>query len=738
HESADELIGPREIEYQDGWIPVGYLWARTIPCQNPGCGAEIPLIKQFWLAKKKNKKIAYRPVVDYVNKQVDFEILENAEAIEAANFDPSEGTVSRANARCPVCEQVTKAKQTRQLAKDGKMGERMVAVVFHHPDQFGKRYRLANELDASVFDEATTYLEAKLANWPYLENPIPTESAPPEGHRSCSNAIYGMTTWDTFFNTRQKLTLVTFLGKIKGSFKKIRVNCEELIVQTSLKFSADGLAKAVVGYLSVILDMQAAFNNNGARWENTSEAIKHVFSRQALPMMWDYVELCPFSGSSGSIESGLIYYLKYIDFASFGHGENGSAQQFSATDLPFPDDHFDALLTDPPYYDNVHYADLSDFFYVWLKRSVGELFPELFVTPLTPKSSEAIASKTRHPTTKIAKDFFEQTLGQAFFEIHRVLQTGGVAVIVYAHKTTEGWETMLNGLVNIGLVVTASWPVHTEMKARLVAAQTAALASSIYMVCRKMERQPLGFWNEIQSKIKARVEEKLEQFWNQGIAGGDFFISAIGPGMEEYSRYERVETYSGEAIGTDQLLAFIRSVSTNFLAHRLLKDAGRESIDKEAQFYLTYRWTYLDNSVPFDDARKIASAQGVDLEKLWKSGGFVYKRGSKIWVRGPKKRGEVKDVNNMVDAMHKACQFWEKGKKAEIAQLLGQSGYGQSGAFWQLCQAVAETLINGNKEKQLLEGLLIDRERYARDSAEVYAEVRKPKPKQMRLLEEDV
>jgi adenine-specific DNA methylase len=256
------------------------------------------------------------------------------------------------------------------------------------------------------------------------------------------------------------------------------------------------------------------------------------------------------------------------------------------------------------------------------------------------------------------------------------------------------------------------------------------------MVCRKIKRQELGFWNELQPNIKVRVEEKLEQFWEQGIAGGDFFISAIGPGMEEYSRYERVETYAGEPVGTDQLLAFIRGVATNFLAHRLLKDAGREAIDKEAQFYLTYRWTYLDNGVPFDDARKIASAQGVDLEKLWGSGGFVYKRGSKIWVRGPKKRGEVKEVDNMVDAMHKACQLWEKGKKAEITQLLGQTGYGQSGAFWQFCQGVAETLINGNKEKQLLEGLLIDRERYARESAEVYAEASKPKPKQLDLFDE--
>jgi len=270
------------------------------------------------------------------------------------------------------------------------------------------------------------------------------------------------------------------------------------------------------------------------------------------------------------------------------------------------------------------------------------------------------------------------------------------------------------------------------MKNRLVAAQTASLASSIYMVCRKIEREPLGFWNELQPRIKTRVEEKLAQFWREGIAGGDFFISAIGPGMEEYSRYERVEKYSGEAVGTGELLHYIRQVATDFLVHRLLAGASTEAIDKEAQFYLTYRWTYLDNKVPFDDARKIASAEGVDLEQLWGKGGFVRKRGANVEVLGPHKRGEVKEVHNMVDAMHRACQLWERGERAELNQELAQTGYGQSGAFWQFCQAVAECLLNGSKEKQLLEGLLIGKDSYMRESAEI-AEAAE-KPEQARLF----
>jgi adenine-specific DNA methylase len=266
---------------------------------------------------------------------------------------------------------------------------------------------------------------------------------------------------------------------------------------------------------------------------------------------------------------------------------------------------------------------------------------------------------------------------------------------------------------------------------------SAALASSIYMVCRKVEREPVGFWNELQPQIRARVEEKLKQFWAEGIAGGDFFISAIGPGMEAYSRYERVETYAGDPVVVDTLLHFIRSVATDFLVRRLLTDASVGSIDKEAQFYLTYRWTYLDNAVPFDDARKIASAEGVDLERLWGKGGFVKKSGSNVRVLGPKKRGEVKEIDNMVDAMHRACQLWEQGQKTQLTDMLSRTGYGQSGAFWQFCQAIAESLINGSKEKQLLEGLLMGKDAYIRESADYVPEPEEPGPEQLRMdLEE--
>ena len=726
-EDAEGLVGKRPITEQEGWIPVGYLWARTIPCQNPTCGAEIPLVKQFWLAKKADKKIAYRPVVDKVNKRVEFELLEDEAAIDAAGFDPSDGTVTRADARCLVCEQVTKAKDTRRLAREGKMGERMVAVVLYHPDQVGKKYRLATAEDERVFAGAAAYLEEKLASWPYLESPLPTEELPPIGTLGFRVQRYGMTQWHHLFNPRQKLALVTFLDKIKGSYGRVLDDCAAVLDEAGVQgVAGEELAKAVVGYLGIVLNRSVDKGSTLVRWNNAGEKLEATFARQALPMLWDFGEINFFSGVNGDWTSNRDWVTVYLSRNSVDPIAQSDFTHASAVTLPYAEGSFDAILTDPPYYDNVPYAALSDFFYVWFKRSIGQVFPELFLTPVVAKSGEAIMEPTRHDDGVAAKQFFEETLGAAFKEMHRILKPGGVAVIVYAHKTTEGWETMLNGLVNAGLVVTGSWPMHTESKTRLRAAASAALASSIYMVCRKVEREPLGFWNELQPQIKERVEEKLEQFWNDGISGGDFFISAIGPGMEAYSRYERVESYSGEPVGVDVLLAYIRQVATNFLVNLLLKDASAGSIDKEAQFYLTYRWTFLTNQVDYDDARKIASAEGVDLEKLWGREGFVKKSGSKIAILGPKQRGEVKAVRNMVDAMHRACQLWEQGKRARIPEMLAQTGYGASGAFWQFCQGVAECLLDGSKEKQLLEGLLIGKDSYIRDSADVVAEGRTP------------
>ncbi len=189
--------------------------------------------------------------------------------------------------------------------------------------------------------------------------------------------------------------------------------------------------------------------------------------------------------------------------------------QASATSLPYPDNYFNAVITDPPYYDNVNYAELSDFFYVWLKRTIGDLYPDLFSTPMVPKTEEIVSNPVRQGNAKKAKQFFEDMITKAFKEVYRVLKPEGIACIVFAHKSTDAWETIINALLNSGLYLTASWPVHTEMKTRLTAKETTSLASSIYMVCRKRTENKTAYFNEIKPHIEARIKEKLDQSWNE-------------------------------------------------------------------------------------------------------------------------------------------------------------------------------------------------------------------------------
>ena len=712
------LVGKREVKNAEGWIPVAYLWARTISCQNPTCNATIPLVGQFWLSKKDGKRVAYSPVVDRADDSISFELLEGAE-LEAAiadGFNPSDGTITNGNARCPVCNQVVKNNELRPLAMKKGLGQRLVAVILHHPDETGKKYRLATDEDQAVYDEAADHLREVIATWPGLDTPLPEEAInparPSPNARGLSSVTrYGFDTFAGLYNERQQLGLLTLMKALADARSGIVDDAARLAAALPSQ-DAEGLAEAVYGYVAIVVSRMVDRLTQFSRWHNSGEKLEAALSSdKKLPMIWDYAEANPFSGSGGGWDSQLGWVLRYIETNSWKAAATVSISRGSATNLPFEDATFDAVLTDPPYYDNYPYADLSDYYYVWMKRMLGEQYPDLFATPLAPKSEEAVMLTSRRPSLTEAKQFFEDQLRESFQEMYRVLKSEGVAVVVYAHTTTEGWETMLNGLCQAGFLVSGSWPIETEMKNKVGAARSAFLGSSIYMVCRKAERAPLGFWDAVRPHVKARVEEKLAQFWAAGIAGGDFFISAIGPGMEAYSRYERVETVGGEAISVLDLLTYIRSVATDFLVHRLLKGAGTERIDKEAQFYLTYRWTFLDNTVEYDDARRIATAEGVNLDRLWEEGGFVKKRGSKISVLGPHERTVKKPVN-MVDALHRACALWEKGQKDALSQHLYETGYARSGAFWQLGQAIAECLPSGKKEKQLLEGLLLGRTQY--------------------------
>jgi putative DNA methylase len=693
---------------EDGWIPIDYIWVRKISCQNPMCDLEIPMIRQYWLAKKGKKRVCYYPIVNHELKSIKYKILSGNE-IKENNFDPSKGTIIRGNVTCPICNQVIESKKVRETSFQKGLPTQMVAVVLKSPNQSGKKYRIANEYDYEHYQNAEKYLEEKESNWLFLETPYPNEKLPPIGTLGYRIQRYGYDTWDKIYNPRQKLSMVCFLQYIKLSYNEILEESEEICALYPVLGDSVDLTNAIVGYLGLLHGKMSEWITTLNSWQPHVECPSHIFTRPAIPMCWDYAEMNPIEKTSGSWMSLLRVMLGGVNRCKVGN-DTIKVSQEDATKLSFDDNYFDAIFTDPPYYDNIPYSDLSDFFYVWLKRSLGDIFPSLFITNLPQKKSEIVANPIRQEDPK---KFFEDMLAKSFIEMYRVLKTDGITTIVYAYKTTKGWETLLSALLKAGFVVTASWPIRTEMKTRLRAAASATLASSIYMVCRKRVRLELGIWNDIKQEIRSLVESKLKQFWTSEIVGGDFFISAIGPGMEVFSKYKRIETYGGEVVSVIQLLDTIRSICANYIISQLLSNGATYQIDKKSQFYLAYRWTYLDNKIDFDDVFKLASGIGISLDDFEGKNGIIKISGKNVSVLGPKDRVIEDPVSSIVDVAHKSLVLWEKGLTNEIRILLNNTTQGSSDAFWKFCQAVSESLLEGSKEKQLLEGFLIGRERYS-------------------------
>jgi putative DNA methylase len=731
----------------DGSILVGYIWARTVPCQNPTCGAEIPLMRQTWLAKKDKRQIALKIVPDHAHKRVEFEIVgQNGEPIP---FDPERGTVARANVECPLCGSVIDDQTTRRLFQEGKAGQRMVAVVLHHPQQAGKRYRLATERDMEAYRAAEQAL-LRVCNRLREEwgmEPVPDEPLPTGGrgqYDTCRLPLYGMTHWGDLFNARQQLALVTFVDLVR------RAHAQMLAQGADPEF-----AKAVATYLALVVDKLATYLCVLTRWRPDVISFERGFDRQAIPMVWDYGDVNPFSGVRGSWDTDSVCEV-FIHLAQ-AVSEGMAVRHGSATDLPWGDNFFDAVITDPPYYDNVFYADLSDFFYVWLKRTVGHLHPDLFATPLTPKSQEMVADACRFGGREGAKQHFEAMLLQSFREIRRVLKPDGIAVIVFAHKTTEAWETVLGALTEAGLRTTMAWPIHTEMQARLRAQETASLASSIYLICRKRQGAATGYWSEARRETRELVERRLQRFWDAGIRGADMFISAIGAGMEVFTRYARVEKASGDPVSMGEFLQEVRQVVAEFALRRVLhEEAVASELDALTRFYLLYRWAYGRAEVPFDEARKLATSVGLELTQVWGEGEVVQQEKERVRVlahyergwgigpdakmgrgRPPRSRGGVlseqlsleamlipseakeeaiaawdalraRGRRSLIEAIQLAAALWEANQISRLREWLGE-GYADRPAFWLTAQAISEMLPDGDRERRVLQGLLAHR-----------------------------
>ena len=550
----------------DGATPIACLWARTVRCEAHGCGAEIPLLRSMWLSRRAERKRALRAKLTRAAGEapgVEFEVFEPRRDSEVRG-----GTITRGKASCICCGAVLPPERVRaQLVaqrggadvafdEDGTRigGAMMTAVVTVRPSEKGRHYRPPNGGDYAAVRESQRRLQSILEEWQHGGKqglcPVPDEPSPAGGDSSASRAFavrkYGMTTFGDLFTARQKVALVT-LGHLTSDLER----------------HGEPLALA--------LTRSANTGCALCRWQTTRETLEGAHSRQALSMTWDFGEGNPLSESTGGYSDAVEWIRKVVDaWPMSGSGRSAIAD---AARHPLPDASASVWFTDPPYYDAVLYADLSDFYFVWLKRVLPghPLLQDPFdpANALTPKGRETVQDETRKVDGQPkSREWFEDAMAQAFAEGRRVLSEDGIGSLVLAHESSDGSsDALLSGMIRGGWTITGSWPIATETIPAVQARDSAGLVTSLHLVCRpRSEVASTGDWADVRSELLHRLEEWMQRLQAEGVRGADLIFACIGPALEVFSRYSRVETAAGREIGLSEYLEVFREA------------AGRESL----------------------------------------------------------------------------------------------------------------------------------------------------------------
>ena len=649
---AEQALAEFYPKDEDGATPLAYLWARTIQCEGPGCGADVPLMRSLWLAKKPNHSVALQILPNARTKCVEFQIIakqrdgwiDQANANTQITHPKFDGTVRRSSTTCPCCGYTTSAENTRQqfIRRSGGANDaRLVAVAIKKSGDPAVGFRLGTDRDIQRFRAASERLVAMERANVSPVTLVPNEPLP--YLRSIFNInLLGVDTWGKLFNSRQALALVTIVEKTRLAAKLMAEGGDE------------EFALAVATCLAFAVDRCADYWSSLAVW--AGDFVAHTFGRQALGIIWDYAEVNGFADGSGNYSGAIEWIARVIERLKSETVTFATVECTSACQHPLPNDSAQAFFTDPPYYDAVPYADLADFFYVWLKRSIGQHYPGLFGGLGTPKDGEIVQLSERNPIyANKTREYFEALMKEAMTEGRRVLEPAGVGVVVFAHKTTTGWEAQLQAMVDAGWVVTASWPIDTERPGRLRANNAAALASSVHLVCRPRENRDgslrtgdVGDWRDVLDELPRRLHEWMPRLAREGVVGADAIFACLGPALEVFSRYSCVEKASGEQVGLKAYLEHVWAAVAREALSVIFSDADATDLEPDARLTVMWLWTLsappdvgtaedledntsgLDDEDPgdksagtvgifsleYDTARKIAQGLGANLDVL--------------------------------------------------------------------------------------------------------------------------
>ena len=595
---------------------MAWWWARTVTCPNPACRAAMPLVSSFWLSKKKNRRAWIEPEVDrgLDPPQIRFTIGGDTEGRRHPGAAPDPPKVARGvKFLCVACGNVAPDAHIRGESMAGRMGAQLLAIVAE-----GDRKRIYLP---PTEEHETISRQAEPQGVP--------ETDLPQKALGFGVQLYGMTKHRHLFTSRQLVALTTFSDLIGEARQRVIADAQSADFDTA---RSEEYADAVATYLAFVLNRVADFNNATCRWVPSNEKVMNLFARQAIPMVWDYAEANILHATVGGWETCLDYQMQCLEKLNPSDHDKGTAVQSDATRLM--QERPVVVSTDPPYYDNIGYADLSDFFYVWLRRSLGHIYPDLFSTLLVPKAEELIATSYRFDGDKEkARVFFEDGLFRAFARMREIAHPVYPLTIYYAYKQTEsvkdgttstGWETLLEGLVRIGFQITGTWPMRTESSSRVRNMGSNALASSIVLVCRPRPADaPRTGRRRFLRALRTELPAALHHLQQGHIAPVDMNQAVIGPGMAIYSRYRQILEADGTSMPVRTALAFINQVVDEYLA-----DQDSE-YDADTRWALAWFEQHAFNEGVYGDAETLATAKNISVQGLVEAG-ILHSGGGKV------------------------------------------------------------------------------------------------------------
>ena len=599
-QEAERELGKFYPKDSDGSVPIAYIWSRTIKCEAPDCGTDIPLIRSPWLARKSSRVIVLSLIPSSNLRQVEFGIVrkEGEFWVEASNprkrvAAPSlEGTVKRGSVTCPCCRYTTPVARVRAQLKKRRGGtndSRLLCVVTTRKNEKGRHFRLPTDADMAALQAASDALLKMETQKIGQFSVIPDEEIDVREPRRIPLPMYGMTRWRDLFTHRQLLALSWFSSALNN---------------LSPGTGDPQLDKAVQLVCALSVSKIADRNSSLCRWISQNQSPGYTFGRQALPMLWDFTESCPLESGGGW--SGIISDTIETIQAQSAVVRVGSCRQASATDQWLPDDSADLFFTDPPYYFSIPYANLSDFFYVWLRRFLGRSWPELFSDPATNKPDEIIQNLRHSEVLHLQKDrdFYERKLTQAFEQAQRITKSDAIGAVVFAHSETEAWEALLAALIRANWCVTASWPIDTERGARILAQRQSTLASSVHLICRPRETHAgtvgggggdgdgdVGAWGDVLRDLPVRIHDWMPRLVEEGVVGADAIFACLGPALEIFSKYSRVEKANGDSVSLKEYLEHVWAVVASEALLTVLSDVDSGALEPDARLSVIWLWT---------------------------------------------------------------------------------------------------------------------------------------------------